>query len=153
MTVRAARNTHYSFAPGSAQDARFKSLAFRFDLPGRAIAYTGDTGPSPAVAKLASGADLLVTEMIDVDRTMADVRRVSPGMPAPALAQVEGHLRAHHLTPGDVGDLAAAAQVKAVAITHFVAPHADATVQASYLDAIRAKFPGKVTIASDLQEF
>ncbi|OHC90962.1 MAG: MBL fold metallo-hydrolase, partial [Sphingomonadales bacterium GWF1_63_6] len=111
MTVTAAQNTHYDFAPGSVDVRNYKSLSLRFDLPGRSIVYTGDTGPSAAVEKLAQGADLLVSEMIDMDGTLATVARNSPNMPAPARQQLEQHLSTHHLTPNAVGRLAASAGV------------------------------------------
>lgn len=43
------------------EDAKgFVSLSYRFDLPHGSIAFTGDTGPSDAVDKLAKGVDLLM---------------------------------------------------------------------------------------------
>lgn len=45
-SVTAATNSHYGFAAGTADAARFQSLSYRFDLPHRSIAFTGDTGPS-----------------------------------------------------------------------------------------------------------
>ena len=57
--VTAAKNTHYTLAPGRAEDHEFESLSLRFDTPTRSIVYTGDTGASPAVGKLVRGADLL----------------------------------------------------------------------------------------------
>lgn len=153
ITVRAVKNSHYSFPPGSAEDKAFESLSLRFDLPDRSIVYTGDTGPSPAVVKLAAGADLLVSEMIDVDRTMADVRRTSPGADPRMIAGVEAHLRAHHLAPEDVGKLAGAAHVKALVVTHFVAPEADDRTLLGFLGEIGHAFHGPVMIARDLEEF
>ncbi|GAA0299192.1 MBL fold metallo-hydrolase [Sphingomonas oligophenolica] len=153
IKVSAVKNTHYSFPAGSAEDLAFQSLALRFDMPDRSIVYTGDTGPSPAVEKLAQGADLLVSEMIDVDRTMADVRLTSPNADPRATAAVEAHLRAHHLAPEDVGKLAGAAHVKAVVVTHFVAPRADAGTLLGFLARIRDHFSGPATIARDLESF
>lgn len=151
--VRAAKNTHYSFPAGSKEDQAFESLALRFDLPDRSIVYTGDTGPSAAVEKLAQGADLLVSEMIDADRTVAEVRRNTPNAPPQATAAIEAHLRAHHLAPEDVGKLAEAAHVKAVVVTHFVAPHADAGTLLGFLGQIRQHFAGPTVIARDLESF
>ena len=151
--VRAAKNSHYSFPAGSADDRAFESLALRFDLPDRSIVYTGDTGPSAAVEKLAEGADLLVCEMIDVDRTMAEVSRTAPNTDPRARAAIESHLRAHHLAPEDVGKLAEAARVKAVVITHFVAPRADAGMLLGYLGQIRRHYSGPTVIARDVEAF
>ena len=153
MTVTAAQNSHYDFAPGSVEDRNYKSLSFRFDLPSRSIVYTGDTGPSAAVETLAKGADLLVSEMIDMGGTMANVARNSPDMPPQAKRQLEQHLSTHHLTPDAVGQLAARAGVKALAITHFAAGTPDPERTKGYLAQIRTHFAGPVTLANDLDRF
>ncbi|UZK65082.1 MBL fold metallo-hydrolase [Sphingomonas sp. M1-B02] len=153
MTVTAVQNTHYDFAPGSPEDRSYKSLALRFDLPGRSIVYTGDTGPSAAVERLAKGADLLVSEMIDMAGTMANVARNSPNMPAPAKQQLEQHLSTHHLTPDAVGQLTARAGAKALVVTHFAAGTPDPARTRDYLAQIRARFAGPVTLANDLDRF
>jgi ribonuclease BN (tRNA processing enzyme) len=151
--VTAAKNTHYTFASGSADDRKFQSLSFRFATPGRVIAYTGDTGVSPAVETLARGADLLVSEMIDYDGVVAEIRRESPNMPPAALAGIERHLRDHHLTPRQVGDLARAAGVKEVIVTHLSGPELSGSRELEYLDGIAERFPGPALIAHDLDQF
>ncbi len=153
MTVTAAQNTHYDFAPGSVEDRNYKSLSFRFDLPGRSIVYTGDTGPSAAVEKLAKGADLLVSEMIDMAGTMANVARNSPNMPPEAKRDLEQHLSTHHLTPEAVGQLAGRAGVKALVITHFAAGTPDPERTKGYVTQIAKSYSGPVTLANDLDRF
>lgn len=153
IRVTARQNAHYSFAPGSDLDRRFKSLGFRFDLPGRSIVYTGDTGPSAAMEELAKGADLLVTEMMDVDRTVAEVLRNTPGASGAQFDGMLQHLRQHHLPPEAVADMARKAGVKALVITHFVAPGATAGDQMNYLKRIATGYTGPVMIASDLDRF
>lgn len=153
MRVRAAQNTHYDFAPGSAEDRAHKSLSYRFDLPGRSIVYTGDTGPSAAVEQLAKGADLLVSEMIDLDATMATVARNSPNMPEPARRDLLQHLSTHHLTAEDVGRLASRAGVRAVVVTHFAGGTGHTRSTRRYVEQVRKNFTGSVAIANDLDRF
>ena len=153
MKVSAAQNSHYDFATGSIEDRNYKSLSLRFDLPGRSIVYTGDTGPSAAVEVLAKGADLLVSEMIDMGGTMANVARNSPNMPADALQKLVQHLSTHHLTPDAVGQLAAKAGVKALVITHFAAGTPDPERTTGYKTQIRSHYRGPLTLANDLDRF
>ncbi|WP_114950952.1 MBL fold metallo-hydrolase [Sphingosinicella terrae] len=153
MTIRARSNSHYSFAPGSDLAARYQSLSLRFDLPGRSIVYTGDTGPSAAVEALARGADLLVAEMMDVEDTIAKVRLASPDLDPRAAAGMEAHLRNHHLLPGDVGRLAAQAGVGAVVVTHFVGAETGSPAHLAYLREIAEHYDGPVVIANDLEGF
>ncbi|AIT82238.1 beta-lactamase (plasmid) [Novosphingobium pentaromativorans US6-1] len=153
IAATARQNTHYSFDPGSEADKHFKSLAFRFDAPGRSIVYTGDTGPSPAVEQLAAGADLLVSEMIDVDRTLDNVRRNTPNAAGDALSGIAEHLSRHHLTPEQVGELARKAGVKSVVVTHMVAPMASAGDRLEYIARIGSVYHGPAAIAADLDTF
>lgn len=153
LSVTTAQNTHYDFKPGSPQDKRFKSLSLRFDLPDRSIVFTGDTGPSSAVEALARGADLLVSEMIDVEGTLANIRRNDPNLSVQALSGIRYHLTAHHLTPEQVGALAASAGVKRLVVSHFSGGTANSAAFGSYLAAIRTHFAGPVSLANDLDRF
>jgi ribonuclease BN (tRNA processing enzyme) len=91
--------------------------AVRLTVDGRSLVYTGDTGPSAAVEELARGADLLLAEAAHPD---------VPGLP-PAL----------HLTGREAGELAAAAGVGRLLVTH-VPAWVDAETQ---LVGARVAFP------------
>ena len=153
LKLSAVQNTHYSFAAGSDLDRRFKSYAYRFDIAGRSIVYTGDTGPSEAVERLAHGADLLVSEMIDVNGTVANVRRNTPDMSEKAFAGLTWHLSHHHLTPERVGQLAGHARVRRVVVTHVTPGDFSAAKRAEYLAAIGKSFSGPAEIADDLNRY
>ncbi|WP_422344930.1 MBL fold metallo-hydrolase [Parasphingorhabdus sp.] len=150
MTVTVRSNTHYSFVPGSDLAARFQALSLRFDLPGRSIVYTGDTGPSTAVEELAQGADLLVAEMMDVPLIVSNVRKANPNMPEPALNNMATHLRDHHLLPKDVGEMAKRAGVRAVVVTHFAGAERDSPKFFEYLKTIAEHYDGPVVVANDM---
>jgi ribonuclease BN (tRNA processing enzyme) len=152
MTVTARKNTHYSFEPGSEMDQRYQSLSFRFDGPGRSIAYTGDTGPSEAVEQLAKGADLLVAEMIDLDKmfTPAQSGRFAGNSTGQDMPR---HLREHHITPDQVGEMAARAGVGSLVVTHLVALGATTADLLHYNAVIGQHYSGPVMIANDLDVF
>ena len=152
--VTVAENSHFSLPEGSTDRAEGVSLSYRFDLADRSIVYTGDTGPSKAVVSLAHGADLLVSEMIDVDAVLAGMGRGARAIaPNATPTGFEWHMHAHHMTPSQVGELAKAAEVKRVVITHF-APNPTGPEQArSYLNAIHALFSGDVQLGADLGRY
>ena len=97
--------------------------ALRLEADGRALVYTGDTGPSAPVTALAKGADLL----------LAEASFVTGGDNPPDL----------HLTGGEAGEMAAAAGVGALVVTHVPPWHdpQDALAEA------RSAFDGRIELA------
>jgi ribonuclease BN (tRNA processing enzyme) len=100
-----------------------ESVAYSMERGGRRIVYTGDTGPSDALAVWARGCDLLVCEC-SLPTSMA-IRE--------------------HLTPEQCGELAAAAAPKHLALTHFYPPVEQVDVRA----LVGARYAGPVTLARD----
>lgn len=149
--LRTAGNTHYSFPPGSELAEKFDSLSFRFETKDRTIVYTGDTGPSPDVEELGTGADLLIAEVIDLASVIAAIKHDVPDLPDEKVHHMEMHLTSHHLVPADLGKLATATGAPELVVTHIAAgPEED-------VEAIKAgiasTYEGKVTIANDMDKF
>lgn len=153
IQLRTVENCHYSFAAGSPEAREQKSISYRFDVSGRSIAYTGDTGPCPPVTGLAAGADLLVSEIQDLPALERLLSRTIPDMPADVRKNILEHLRRHHLSAEDVGEMAATAKVKAVVLTHLAPAPAAAEADAMFLPGVRAKYRGPVTVAADLGRY
>lgn len=153
VTVRWVKNSHYSFEPGSAKDLAYQSFSYRFDLPDRSILYTGDTGPSAAVEQLGSGVDLLVSEMIDVEATVAAVHRMAPDQTDAQIDAMRRHLTDHHLSPEQVGDLALRMNAKRVVVTHLAGPTGTGGKTDAYSSVIARLAKVQVTIANDLDRF
>ena len=152
IRVFAVTNDHYNFTPGSPEAASARSYAFRIEAGGRRIVYTGDTGPSAKVERLAEGADILVSEVIDLAAIRTELERV-PGMDPATREAAMAHMRADHLTPNQVGDLASRAGVGKVVLTHLVPGGDGETSTTSYADGVRNRFKGSVTVAADLDRF
>ncbi|MDE2370878.1 MAG: MBL fold metallo-hydrolase [Burkholderiales bacterium] len=151
VVVTAAENTHYQFAPGSPSAGRDKSYALRFDTPGRSVVFTGDTGPSEALERLAGGADVLVSEVMDLDASMKAIESKA-ALPAPVAAAVRRHMAQEHLTPEQVGLLAQKAHVKLVVLTHFSPGLDGETDMSRYVDGVRKHYTGVVIAGRDLME-
>lgn len=150
VVVTVARNSHYDNAVGGGHNRDTASYSYRFDMPGRSIVYTGDTGPSARVEELAKDADLLVAEVMDPEEAVASLRQRRPDLPEAALAQVERHHRQQHLSPREVGLMAQRAGVRALVLTHI--GMSDARLKPA-LREIRAVYRGPVTFARDQQTF
>ena len=100
------------------------NCGIRLTSPTGTLAYTGDTGPTPALVDLARGVDLLLAEA-----TLAQ-------------PDVTGH---GHLSGADAGQAAARAGVGRLVLTHF------ASVEPEWLrglaKAASAEFDGPVSLA------
>ncbi|MFK7978089.1 MAG: MBL fold metallo-hydrolase [Halioglobus sp.] len=153
VAVKVAENSHFKIPKKSGANEKAKSLSFRFDLEDRSVVYTGDTGPSKAVEALARNADLLISEMMDIPAVLVNIRKANPGMPQVALDRIEWHFRAHHLTPLQVGELAANAGVDRVVVTHMSPNISTQAMADAYRKDIDKAFDGDITIANDLDRF
>lgn len=150
VKVTAATNTHYGFSAGSEQAKRFQSLSYRFDTPDRSIVYTGDTGPSDNVERLARNADLLVSEIIDPDHVMALLKAQRVDIPFYAEPLLRNHFEHQHLTADAVGLLAQHARVKTLVLTHNTLD-AQGIVKAG--ETIASRYKGPFAFANDLDNY
>jgi ribonuclease BN (tRNA processing enzyme) len=100
------------------------NAGFRIEAGGHSLAYTGDAGPSAAMAELARGVELLLAEASYVDEVPEETR----GQLSSAI---------------DAGALAVDAGVSQLVLTHLM-PGTDA--QAA-LRAASSMFPGPIAVA------
>ncbi len=151
VTVRAVENSHYGtmhLDPG--EHGVNRSYSYRFDMADRVVVFTGDTGPSVAVEQLARGADVLVSEIIDIDAIIAGLKRRQQATGVDQQPLID-HMVQEHLTPENVGRMAAAAGVKTLVLTHFATPPGKEDFDsAAMLAAIRKHFSGRVVFGEDL---
>jgi ribonuclease BN (tRNA processing enzyme) len=153
IKVLAVENDHYRSPVANPANAP-KSYSYRFESPAGAVVFTGDTGPSPAVTHLAKGADLLVSEVIDLQGTIRLVDKTSAGKLSPQVRDnVVRHLTDDHLLPGQVGEMAKEAGVKQVVLSHLSPGDDNEDAEAVYGRGVRAVFKGSVSVAKDLQTF
>ncbi|MDE2597109.1 MAG: MBL fold metallo-hydrolase [Sphingomonadales bacterium] len=153
LAVRAVANTHFDH-PGERRADDPQSLSYRFSLGGRSITYTGDTGPSPAVTALAKGSDMLVSEVIDLDALVAEIRARRRDASPEMLEQMQRHLATHHLPAAAVGAMAGEAGVRRLVLTHFAIPPGPlARSEPALRQGISAAYAGPVELARDLASF
>ena len=115
------------------------SYAYRIDSAAGSVVFSGDTGPSDAVAGLARGADVLVHEVMDFDAMLAE------GFPA----ELREVFTSVHTEVSDVGRIAAQAGVPVLALNHFV-PASGATDPSRWIEQISKDYDGRVVVAEDL---
>ncbi len=122
----------------------FDSFAYRFDWGGKSVVWSGDTRPCKALIDLAREADFLVQEVMYLP---AMERLIASESNAPTLRT---HLLASHTLAEQAGEIAAAAGVKTLVLSHFV-PGGDASVTDDMWQAAAAKaFGGSIIVGRDL---
>jgi ribonuclease BN (tRNA processing enzyme) len=146
IRVTAAENTHYQLLRAEYRGS-MKSYSYRFETPYGAVVFTGDTGPSAAVEAVAKGADVLISEVEDLDATGNTGRwPVARSENANVMAE---HMLEEHLSMKAVGELASKAQVKALILYHFVGGEDGARFAAK----VRQYYSGPVFAGVDLARY
>lgn len=153
VRVFAVPNTHYITMKLPRRSYGIdQSYAYRFETPHRTIVFTGDTGWSNAVVRLARGADILVSEVLLTKRVVAAIKRRPTNDPAAKRALI-AHMEREHLSPEEVGRMASLAHVKMVVLTHLV-PGADGETDITpYVTGVRRYYSGPVIVGRDLDQF
>jgi ribonuclease BN (tRNA processing enzyme) len=125
------------------------ALGYRFDFADRSLAFSGDTTPLDAVARMARGADVLVHEAMLTRKAEDLVRqRIARGAPG-TFEALMAHMRADHSPVEDVGRIAKDAGVKTLVLSHLVP--ADETIGDEEWRAPAAlHFKGEIIVAHDL---
>jgi ribonuclease BN (tRNA processing enzyme) len=98
----------------------------RLETDGRSVAYTGDTGPTDDLVRLAEGADLFIAEASN----RGDPARFHPR---------------YHLRARDAGEYAARADARQMLLTHFW----PGTERSLALSEAGREFEGTVTLADE----
>ena len=153
IQITAAENSHYALMPQQFR-AHFKSYSYRVQTPHGVVVFTGDTGPSDAVVKLATGADVLVAEVeesLDELRGFIDQMATRNHWPPARKQQFAAHMEQEHLTVDSLGELASKAQVQSVLFYHYD-PQGKAEQQAR-VAAMKKYFHGTVLAPMDLDRF
>lgn len=122
------------------------ALAYRFDAPGRSIVISGDTRPTQSLIDLARGADVLVHEAMMPARVLELVGKLPNGQ------QLARSVLSGHTTAEQVGQVAAAAGVKMLVLSHLVPAENPSVPDDEWIAAVRRSYAGPVIVGRDLVE-
>lgn len=153
LTVFAISVDHYHEPPSVPLPVMPQALAYRVEAGGRSFVYSGDTGPSAGLVRLARGADYLLCEVVDLDAIARRILATMPDAPAAVRDRVVAGMRVNHMIPEEIGKLAAAAGVGCVVLTHFVPIPEQIGRPRILVDGVRRHFKGRVVMARDLASF
>ena len=126
----------------------FPAVGYRFDYRGRSVVISGDTAPSPVLAKNTRGADVLFheglqTAMVSVmQEAVARAGRTSG-------AKILHDIPSYHTRPEDAARIAQEAGVKQLVFYHSIPPLATAYLNAAFLGDAPKIFKGPITVGKD----
>ena len=127
------------------------ALAYRFDFKDRSIAFSGDTAPLAAVAKMAKGADVLVHETMYVPALEKAIKdRIAKGWPV-TFEAVMAHAKADHTPSEDVGRIAQEAGVKTLVLSHLIPTIDSISISDdTWREPVAKYFKGEIIVGQDL---
>jgi ribonuclease BN (tRNA processing enzyme) len=155
VKVTAVENTHFHIPEGTPYYGKYKSYSYRIETADRVFVFTGDTGPSEAVAQLAKNADVLVSEVGSPDAIKQTLTKsgIWQTMSADQQAAFLRHLEEEHLVPEAIGKLAAGANVKMVVLSHLPPTPDENDDYARFVPEVGKYYSGRVVVAKDLMVF
>jgi ribonuclease Z len=124
------------------------AVGYRFDYKGRSVVISGDTVPVAALAAAAKGADILVAEALQpaLLKQLSDVldRRGQKNT-----AQITRDILNYHMKPEQAADIARAAGVKQLLLTHIVPPMPLRFAYPAFLGDAPDRFDGPIVVGED----
>jgi ribonuclease BN (tRNA processing enzyme) len=147
VQASAIANSHFAEIRSAPHDYGVdKGYSYRFDTPVGAIVFTGDTGPSDTLADFAKGATLMVAEIVDLPSMRGAL--IAAGSNGRELDLLMQHMAHQHLTADALGQLAAQADVRTLALSHYVVGRDfDPT---AFVAPLRRHYGGKIVVGRDL---
>lgn len=124
------------------------AVGYRFDYKGRSIVISGDTKPSKSLIAASRGVDLLIHEALQprlVSIMTARLEKVG----AKALAQITRDIVNYHTTPEAAAEIAQAAGVRQLVLSHIVPSLPSGTFNATFLGVAPNRFDGPITVGED----
>jgi ribonuclease BN (tRNA processing enzyme) len=155
VRVTAVANTHFRFPSQNEDKVTDRTYSYRFDTASGSVVFTGDTGPSERVTKLAKDVDVLVSEVC-VEEMCGPDAHAAKSMPPEMARQEEFHFINEHLTPEQVGRMAATANVKLVLLSHLVSSlesDDDLMDVSVFVSGVKKYYSGPVLVGRDLFEY
>lgn len=123
---------------------KIPTYAYRFDAPTRSVVFSGDTGPSDRLVELATGADVLVHEVMYKPAIQKMFETVDD---SPRLID---HLEKAHTTTEQLGKIATRAKVKTLVLYHFVPGSDPSITDEMWVRDIRKDFDGEIVVGRDM---
>ncbi len=128
------------------------AYGYRFDYRGRSVVVSGDTKKSANLVRHAIGADLLVHEALAA-RMIEPVNAYARAHGLSRWAKLTSDVVTYHTTPVEAAEVAKAAGVRMLALTHIVPPTANFLARRMFLSGVSDAWGGEVVLGKDRMHF
>ena len=128
------------------------AYGYRFDYRGRSVVISGDTKKSENLIRHAQGADLLVHEALAANM-IAPVIEYARAQGLSRFAKLTSDVVTYHTTPAQAAEVAKAANVRMLALTHVVPPLPNFIARRMFLRGVSEAWSGEVVLGKDGMHF
>jgi len=126
----------------------FPAAGYRFDYRGRSVVISGDTAPSPTLAKYARGADVLFHEGLQT-AMVSILHDAAVGSGRVTAAKILADIPSYHTTPEDAARIAQSAGVRYLMFYHTVPALPFSYLNGAFLGDAPKIFKGPITVGKD----
>lgn len=129
------------------------ALGFRVDYNGKSVVISGDTSETPTLHKYSKGADVLVSEVMNM-KVGEQMEHIHRSLGHGDRAKIFHDIRNYHLSTDQVGKLAAGAGVKTLVLTHLIpSTDDDDYMNLVFRDEVAKHYKGEIILGKDGTEF
>jgi ribonuclease Z len=126
------------------------AFGFRTSFEGKAIIFSGDTSKCDSLLEASRGADMLVCEALNAAMLDRAITAIKPNNPTQA-----GNLEdvpSYHITTMEVAELAQAAGVREVVLTHLIPTIVSQdAMESAFVQGMSEVYSGRIRVARDTQ--
>ncbi len=125
------------------------AVGYRIEYAGKLVVITGDTTATDTLITNSRNADLLVSEVMNMD-IIRQIEVASRRGGFDHNAHIMHDIREYHMDVSDVGNIAQQAQVKRLALTHLIPPlDNDVQVNRFFKQPIQKLYHGEIFVGKD----
>lgn len=139
LTVSAVSVDHSPIEP---------AVAYRFDYQGRSVTISGDTVKDDRLVALATGTDLLIHEALNAEM-VGILRDELTAIGETRLAAIMNDILDYHTTPVEAAQVAEAARVRMLALSHIVPAQPSRLLNPAYLKGTAKAYDGPIVLGED----
>jgi ribonuclease Z len=133
-------------------DPASPAYGYRFEYRGRVVVISGDTAKSENLARHASGADILIHDVIAKNLLQMAANNFDQAGNK-RRAKLSRDIMTYHASPLEAAQIAASAKVETLVFTHMVPPPTTPQIEQAFLRGVSDIFKGKVVIGTDGMRF